>query len=130
MSADNTLIFYNDLDLDIKVTSTGDISSVYNADSIKQSLSMIVDTARGSRIFFPLFGCRIRSFLFEPLDEEISRRIGEELQTTITSYERRISILSIDISIDFEKAGYTIDIIYKVNTTNEVDTYNVVLEKL
>lgn len=130
MASDNSIIFYNDLDLDLKITSTGDISSVSNADSIKQSLNMIVDTARGSRIFFPLFGCRVRSFLFEPLDEETSRRIGEELQNTITSYERRISILNIDISIDFEKAGYEINIIYKINTTNEVDAYNVILEKL
>lgn len=123
-------IFYKDLPLDIRVTSTGDINEVVNSDSIKQSLRMITDTARGSRVFFPEFGARIKAFLFEPFDETTGRRIAEELQTTLINYEKRIKILNINVDMDFVENKYEIDVIYQVITTGEVDNLNVALEKL
>jgi phage baseplate assembly protein W len=123
-------IFYRDLPLDIKITSNGDISEVVNADSIKQSLRMIVDTARGSRVFFPEFGCRVNAFLFEPFDEATARRLGEELQTTIVNYEKRINLLNLNVQMDFTENSYEVDVVYRVITTGEVDNLQVSLEKL
>jgi len=128
--AENDRIFYKDLPLDIKITSTGDISEVVNADSIKQALNMIVETARGTRVFYPEFGARIKSFLFEPFDETTARRLGEELQSTIINFERRIKLLNLDVQMDFTEGSYEIEVVYQIITTGEVDTLQVSLERL
>lgn len=128
--ADVDRIFYKDLPLDIQVTSTGDISEVVNSDSIKQALNMIVETARGTRVFYPEFGARIKAFLFEPFDETTARRMGEELQSTITNFERRVKLLNVDVQMSFEDNSYDIAVVYQVITTGEVDTLQVSLERL
>ena len=123
-------IFYKDLPLDITITSSGDIGSVVNSDSIKQSLNMIIETARGTRIFLPEFGARIKAFLFEPFDETTARRIGEELQTTINNYEKRIKLLGVDVQMDNTDSSYEVNVVYRIITTDEVDSLEVSLEKL
>jgi len=124
------LEFFNDLPLDITVSSQGDISKVINADSIKQSLRMLIDTAKGTRIFLPYYGCRIKAFLFEPFDETTAKRIGEELQHTIKNYERRITLLSVNVQMNFDTTSYEINVIYKISSTNKIDSLNVSLERL
>ena len=124
------LIFFKDLPLDITVNSQGDMSDVVNADSIKQGLRMMVNTARGSRIFLPDYGCRIRAFLFEPFDEDTARRIGEELQNTIKNYEKRIQVINVNVQMDFTNNSYAIDVIYRIIATNQVENLDVTLERL
>jgi phage baseplate assembly protein W len=124
------LIFFKDLALDITVNSQGDISDVVNAESIKQGLRMMIDTARGSRIFLPDYGCRVRAFLFEPFDEDTARRIGEELQNTIKNYEKRIQLLNLQVQMDFNDNSYEINVIYKIIATNQIENLDVTLERL
>lgn len=123
-------IFYRDLPLDITINSQGDVSELVNADSIKQSINMIIETARGTRIFLPNYGAKIRSFLFEPFDEETARRMGEELQYTITNYEKRIQLLNLNINMNYKNTSYDVIVIYRVINTDQVDTTQVTLEKL
>lgn len=123
-------IFYRDLPLDITINSQGDVSDVINANSIKQSLRMIVETARGSRIFLPNYGAKIRAFLFEPFDEQTARRMGEELQNTITNYEKRVQLLNLNVEMDYKDNSYEVIVVYRIISTNEVDTVQVSLEKL
>jgi phage baseplate assembly protein W len=122
--------FFKDLPLNIKVSSNGDINDVTNEDSVKQSLRMITDTSKGSRIFMPTYGCRLRSFLFEPFDESTAGRIGEELKNTIISHEPRISIISIDVKMDFDSSSYDINLLYRIVATGRTESYQISLEKL
>lgn len=124
------LIFYKDLPLDITVNSQGDISDVVNSDSIKQGLKMMVDTGKGTRIFLPDYGCRIRAFLFEPFDEQTARRLAEEIQNTINNYEKRIQLLNLNVEMDFAGNSYSVSVIYRIIATNQVDKVDVSLERL
>jgi phage baseplate assembly protein W len=122
--------FFKDLPLNIRVGSDGDITEAINGDAIKQSLRMIVDTGRGTRIFLPSYGCRLRSFLFEPFDESTAGRIGEELKNTITSHEPRITIIAIDVKMDFDSSSYDINLLYRINATGQLGDYQVSMEKI
>ena len=126
----NDDIFFSDLPLDPVVTSTGDMSTVDNKESIKQSLRMIVGTARGSRIFASGYGSRIDGFLFEMYDDSTASRIGDEIRESIQNYERRIKLLDINVIKDDRTFSYEVEVSYQVINTHEVQSLLITLEKL
>ena len=123
-------IYYEDLSLNPTINSVGDISTVTNKDSIKQSLNMIINTARGSRPFMPDYGSRIKGFLFEPFDESTARQMGVELQETIQNHEPRIELLNVNVNMDWASTTYNISVAYRLANTQQVDVINVTLEKI
>lgn len=123
-------IYYQDLSLDPVVNSQGDVSTVVNKDSVKQSIRMMLDTSRGSRMFLPDYGCRIRGFLFEQFDESTASRLGQEIQETLQNYEPRIDILNINVNMDWQQTQYNVIVIYRLVNTQTIDTLNVTLEKM
>jgi phage baseplate assembly protein W len=123
-------VFFSDLPLDISVASNGDINLVTNKAAISQSLRMLINTARGSRVFASNYGCRIRGFLFEPFDESTAKRIGEELRETIINYERRIKLLDINVIMNDKETSYDVEVSYQIVNRNETETLVVTLEKV
>lgn len=123
-------VFYVDLSLNPEVDSTGDISTEINIDAIKQSLRMMLDTTRGSRIFTPEYGARIKGFLFEPFDTSVAERIGLEIKETISNFEPRVSLINVNVEMDFNKTSYDIQVVYRINNTEVIDVFKVTLEKL
>lgn len=128
MASDN--IYYEDLDLNPILNSNGDVSTVKNGNSIKQAMTLLLNTPKGSRIFSPDYGCRIRGFLFEPFDESTAKQIGVEIQEAITNYENRIEIVNLQVTMDWKTYSYNIDILYRVINTQYVDNLTITLEKL
>lgn len=123
-------VFFSDLPLDITIASDGDLALVTNRDAISQSLRMIIETAKGSRVFESDYGCRIRGFLFEPFDETTARRIGEELRESIVNYEKRITLLDINVILKDDERTYEVEVTYQIINRNEQETLRVSLEKL
>lgn len=123
-------IYYEDLSLNPIINSEGNISTVTNEQSIKQSLYMIINIAKGSRIFLPDYGCRIKGFLFEPFDESTGKQLGLEIEETIKNYESRVQVLSITVNMDWKTTAYDINLIYRLTNTQSVDTLNIKLDKL
>jgi phage baseplate assembly protein W len=122
--------FFSDLPLDISIDPSGDIGLAINASAIKQSLRMIIETGRGTRLFLPEYGARIRAFLFEPFDETTAKRIGEELRESIQNYESRITLLDINVIMRDATTSYDVEVIYQITNTRVTDTVVITLEKL
>lgn len=123
-------IFYNDLSLNPTVNSQGDLSSVTNREAIKQSLRMMMDTSRGSRVFSPDYGCRVKAFLFEPFETSTAERLGREIRETIQNYEKRVQLVTINVEMDWDATSYVVNIVYRIINTEQVDAFKVTLEKL
>lgn len=126
----NNEIFFSDLPLDITISSNGDIAPVINKDSIKQSLRMLINTARTTRIFVPDYGARIRGFLFEPFDISTANRLGQEIRETIENYEKRITLIDINVIMRDDERSYDVNVTYQITNTNITDTVLVTLERL
>ena len=122
--------FFSDLPLDINIDPSGDIGLAINASAIKQSLRMIIETGRGTRLFLPEYGARMRAFLFEPFDETTAKRIGEELRESIQNYESRITLLDINVIMKDATTSYDVEVIYQITNTRVTDTVVITLEKL
>ena len=59
---------------------------------IKSSLTSLIKTDRGERFMRPDYGCNLRKFLMEPLDQTTFSLIKEEIEISVRRYLRSVSI--------------------------------------
>tara|TARA_R110000796_G_scaffold247100_1_gene372335 strand:+ start:329 stop:793 length:465 start_codon:yes stop_codon:yes gene_type:complete len=53
---------------------------------IKNAVQQLLRTERGERLMLPNFGCNLRKFLFQPLDEFLFESIKREIQQSFDRY--------------------------------------------
>ena len=53
---------------------------------IKDAVTQLLQTERGERILLPKFGCNLRKFVFQPLDEDTFEAIREEITFSFAEY--------------------------------------------
>jgi phage baseplate assembly protein W len=75
----------------------GYFSKNSNLSLIKSNLKSLVRTERGERFMRPDYGCDLRKFLMEPLDEVTFSLIKEEVVNAISRYLRTVSIGKIQV---------------------------------
>ncbi|MGQ0778525.1 MAG: GPW/gp25 family protein [Pseudonocardiales bacterium] len=64
-------------------------------DAIRQSIWMILGTARGERVMRPDFGCGIHDFVFDVHDAGTTHTICEAVREALTHWEPRIDVLDV-----------------------------------
>ena len=70
----------------------GYFSKATNLELVKSNLTSLIRTERGERFMRPDYGCNLRKFLMEPLDEVTFSLIKEEIVTSIRRYLSTVSI--------------------------------------
>jgi phage baseplate assembly protein W len=121
---------YSDLAFSPVLNNEGDLSQVYNQDSINQSIFNIMNTRKGTRVMDPEFGCNFQSYLFELFDVTTANSIVEDIVNNIGRYEPRINITKIDKDLNLDTLQYTLTIYYKFVNRDEKGTFQAVLQKL
>lgn len=53
---------------------------------IKGAVEQLLLTERGERIMLPNFGCNLKRYLFQPLDETTFNNIRREIETSFNNY--------------------------------------------
>ena len=64
---------------------------------IRGAVNQVIQTEKGERIMLPNFGCNLRKYLFQPLDEVTFEAIKEEIVTSINKYIVGVKILKISV---------------------------------
>jgi len=74
---------------------------------IKNSVQQLLLTERGERIMLPNYGCNLRKYLFQPLDETTFQGIRNEIETSFRNYivGAKIAKLSVFPTGDAGPAG-------------------------
>jgi len=94
------------------VTSEGE-------DSIKDSIMIILGTAKGERVMRPDFGCGINELVFAPLNTSTSTLIDFHVREALLIWEPRIDVLNVIVSTDEKESGILyINIEYMVKASN------------
>ena len=93
---------------------TEDLMVVKDAADIKQSIKNLLLTRKGERLFNVGIGTSLTDLLFEPVDYGTADTIRDEIKVVMNNYERRISILELTVSINFDENGYDIGLVYEV----------------
>ena len=102
-----------------------DVATVADAEDIRQSLEILFATEPGERILRETFGCGLRPFVFEAVDQTLLTTIRSAVSDAILYFEPRIRLDSVDVTESADTAGLLrISIEYTIRTTNS--RYNMV----
>jgi phage baseplate assembly protein W len=98
---------------------SGSVAMADYDESIRQSVWIILGTARGERVMNPEFGCGIHDFVFRPWSAATRGLIAYEVRHALAIWEPRIE--TVDVKIRNSGAAgevVEIDIEYTVIPTN------------
>ena len=68
-----------------------------NIEIIKDAVRQLIETEPGERVMLPRFGCRLRRYLFQPLDEETFESIKKEILFSFENYIVGATILRLRV---------------------------------
>lgn len=99
---------------------TGPIKMAKFEESVRQSIWIILGTAKGERVMQPDFGCGIYDLVFEVNSASTAGRVAQEVRRALLFFEPRIDVL--DVQVQREANGETMLILidYQVRATNNV----------
>lgn len=103
----------------VKLNDKYQIEMAHHEECVRQSLLMILGTAKGDRIMRPDFGCGIHDLVFANNSPSMFGRIIHEVRQALINWEARIDILDINAYPDEKQPNLLlIKINYQVRTTN------------
>ncbi len=91
---------------------------VTNDSDIQESLSILFSTIPGERVHRYDYGCNLRPFSFEPLDEGTKTQIKNEIEKAILLFESRVTLNGITLN-DEDENVLKIGIDYTIRLTNQ-----------
>jgi phage baseplate assembly protein W len=65
---------------------------------VKDAVQQLLKTERGERVMLPRFGCNLRKYLFQPLDENTFNDIKEEISFSFYNYIVGAEILKLRVT--------------------------------
>jgi uncharacterized protein len=102
------------------VAADGDqIAVAVSEESIRDSLWIILGTARGERVMRPDFGCGIHDLVFATNSATTLGRVVREVHDALVRWEPRVEVMKVDAAPDPAlPARLLIRVDYRVRTTN------------
>jgi phage baseplate assembly protein W len=98
----------------------GEIKPAEAEESIRQSIRIILGTAKGERVMRPDFGCGIYDLVFEMTTASTAGKISQAVREALLRFEPRIDVIDIRVTPKSDKEGEKIfiSIDYQVRATN------------
>lgn len=103
----------------VKTGLDGRIAMSQYEEDIKESIWIIIGTAKGERVMRPDFGCGIHDLVFAPINTATVTLIENSVREALTLWEPRIELISVEASTKKANEGeLPVSIDYRVRTTN------------
>ncbi len=100
---------------------TGLVKSVAYEDDIRQSILIILQTAKGERVMRPDFGCGIHDLVFTSLDSTTLQLIRSSVEDAMQQFEARIESLNVTVDEAASSEGMLlVELEYRVRRTNQL----------
>jgi uncharacterized protein len=97
----------------------GRIALAADEESIRESIWIILATARGERKMRPDFGCGIHDLVFATASGETEGRVASEVREALILWEPRIDVIDVSARNDeAEPTRLLIQVEYRVRATN------------
>jgi phage baseplate assembly protein W len=98
----------------------GGLARAEYEESVRQSILVILGTAKGERVMRPDFGCGIHDLVFANVSATTMGRVIREVRESLVRLEPRIDVTQVDANPGDTNNVLLIDIDYKVRATNTV----------
>ncbi len=109
----------------IRPTAAGRLAYLGGDEKIRQSIWLILGTARGERQMRPDFGCGIHELVFEANSAALRGLVREQVRDALTRWEQRITVDDVRVETAPEGRNYLlIRVDYRIRTNNAL--YNLV----
>lgn len=103
----------------IQTDALGNIVFSSGEENIRESMWIILSTARSERMMRPELGCGIHELVFEPINIGTMRSIEANVQETLTFFEPRIDVINVNVSDKEANQGkLLVSIDYRIRITN------------
>jgi len=90
----------------------GRLHWVDGPEKVRQSILVLLETEPGERVMRPDFGCGLRRFLMQPNTTGTRAQIKREVTRTLTQWEGRIRLESVDAEPGEDPSLVLIEIAY------------------
>jgi phage baseplate assembly protein W len=98
---------------------TGRISMSEYEQDIRESIWIILSTAKGERVMRPDFGCGIHDLVFAPINNTTVNLVENTVREALTLWEPRIELIKVEASAEESAQGkLLVSIDYRVRVTN------------
>ncbi len=104
----------------IEVNNAGFIQMAEYEDSVRQSIWIILGTAKGERMMRPDFGCEIYDLVFEVSSESTAGEVAQAVREALLLFEPRIDVIEVEVQSQNGGEVLLISIDYEVRATNNV----------
>jgi phage baseplate assembly protein W len=105
-------------------SATGEVHTAAYEEDVRQSIWIILGTARGERVMRPDFGAGLDRLVFEPINTTTMSLVQHYAEEALTVWEPRIDSLAVAVSADAPRGRLMLDVRYRVRVTNTF--YNLV----
>ena len=109
----------------LHVNENGLIAMNALEDHVRQSILLILQTAKGERVMRPDFGARLSDLTFEPVTQATITLAQHYVKEALTRFEPRIVVLKVGITVNPQQPDHLlIGLQYRVRSTDT--TFNLV----
>lgn len=102
----------------------GSTSVSAGEDAIRESIILILSTARGERVMRPDFGCRLSELVFAPNNMSTATLIRSYIEEALLNWEPRIEVEDITVTPLANQSQLDVSIEYSIRASNS--KYNLV----
>lgn len=121
---------FSDLDLNFLANpNTGDVSKKFDENAIKQAVKNLIQTNYYERLFHPEIGSQVRGLLFEPYSPMLDAMLTRAISNTITNYEPRVQLISVDVRSNPDNNTVYVSITFKIINTERPITVDFILNR-
>jgi len=104
----------------VAVDEGGAVAVAEYEESVRQSIWVVLGTAKGERAMRPDFGCGIYDMVFGVNSSTAASEAAEEVRDALVSFEPRIDVLGVEVSPGGDGEVLYVSIDYQVRATNTV----------
>lgn len=120
MSATSRPFLGTGLAFPVQPDASGALRQAAFEDSVRQSIWIILGTARGERRMRPDFGCGIHDLVFENNNAATAGRVAREVNDALLRFEPRAEVLDVQVTAADSGATLLLDVSYRIRATNNV----------
>ena len=100
----------------LQANPSGGIARARNEQKIKESITLILSTAKGERMMRPTFGCDLQKLVFEPNNTVTANLTTHYVEEALTLLEPRIQVDKVEVTNENEHL--LINVAYTIRATN------------
>lgn len=100
--------------------NNGYFSKYSGKELLKACIKQLIQTEPGERVMMPFYGCGLRKFIGEPMDEFLRQDIEDVVTTAFSKYLPLVDILKLEVSEVNDDSSIRVALSVKVK--DEVDS--------